>query len=126
MDPQLALDRLDARTLVANDDDVVDEHLRPLAHRHAHVGARVVLGERDRRLDDRTLITPVQVLELNAVAVGDHLHLGIRLPGRRRHHRPDLGVAEHHIPLNGDGSNDRPRTFGHVERDQHAAITIRP
>src|SRR5256885_6688323 len=29
-DPQLALDRLDARTLVADNDDVVDEHLRSL------------------------------------------------------------------------------------------------
>ncbi len=46
---QLALDRLGARPLVADDDHVVDDDLRPFADREADVGAGVVLGERRRR-----------------------------------------------------------------------------
>ena len=54
-DLQLALDRLGAGPHVADDQHVVDEHLRPFADEKRDIDTRAVLGELGSRLDDGAL-----------------------------------------------------------------------
>ena len=123
---QLALDRRGARPLVADDDHVVDDDLRPLGDREEDVRARVAVGEHHARIDRR---------RSRSRDCGTRGRCG---RGRTRRRPPSTPCRarspatrgavrgrEHHVAAEIDGADDRARPFGDGDRDLHVAIVGR-
>ena len=122
LERQLPLNRGGARPPVADDDHVIDQHLRTFADAEEDVGARVALGEHHARIDSDALVAAVAVLEVDAIAIGGDIDLRVRLAGHGRERSANLLGGEHDVPHHVDGADERARPFADVDADLDVTI----
>ena len=122
---QFAFDRLRVRALVAHDDDVVHDHLLPFGNRKPDVGARTVIRQRHVGLDDHIFVAAVAILDINAIAGGNHVTLRIRPALLGCHQLVEFCARQHRVAHEGDRRHQRSWSFGdgEVEHDPTVRTT---
>ena len=118
----LALDRRGLRPMIADDDDVIDDHLRTFGNRECHIGACIACGEHHARLDADRLVTAVPVFQLEAIAIVGDVHLRIRMAGGEGQHCAELIRAQRPVAGEVHGRHQRARPFGDVDRNLDMTI----
>ena len=105
--------------LVAGDQDVLDERLRPLrdAVQQVDGGQAVVEARLDRH--HRAVVAGVQVQRVDPVAVRRHLAREVRAPDPRLHRRDQLLAAAERGAFDRHRAHGRPRPFDDGDGAQH-------
>ena len=112
------------RTPVADDQDVIDQNLRPFVDGKLHIDARFVGRERGQGLNGNFLVPAIQIEHAQRIGVGCDLRLEIRLAGCRAEALAQGVCAERAVAFECDRLDDGPRPFGnlHPHADRRNAV----
>ena len=113
----LAPDRLGAGLLVADDQDVLDEHLGAFLHHKRDVGGGPVGQEGHARVHDGRRVPAVEQHQRHAVAVHGDLLLVVRPAGGRGDGRAQRGLGHRGLARHGNRADQRARPFVDREAD---------
>ena len=114
---ELTLDRVGLRPHVADDEDVLDEHLRSLVDGEHDPSPGAVWTQAGVAVDGDVRIPEVGIRELNGVAVGGQPRGHVRLPRLQAEPLAQPSVRHVFVAADLDRAHDRPGVLGDLDLD---------